>query len=335
MTQATPSTSPTGLIALDWGTTSLRAYRFDADGRVADRRALPWGIMNLPPAEDGADTSAASSHAGFRRALQAACGDWLRDFPVNTADRRRHGRQQTRLARSQLSSTCRSPSAKSASSMTVVDTRFRRAAAHRAGTAATRGAAQRDPRRRDSGRRHRSTNCRSTTILIGLPGTHSKWVHVRGKRSSTHFDTFMTGEMYAALSQHTILGRTMERDGAVDATDDAAFVRGCAGGEVARRPRRHAVQHLQQPYAGPGRRTVGARSGALPFRPADRPRNRRAAGDARDGMQQRAHRPSSATTRCARVTVTALALYELTHVDIAAASHRARLVEDGGTSRPV
>jgi len=59
-------------------------------------------------------------------------------------------------------------------------------------------------------------------ILIGLPGTHSKWVRVQ-ERCITHFDTFMTGEMFAALSQHTILGRTMQRDGDMD---DAAFLRG-------------------------------------------------------------------------------------------------------------
>ena len=45
-------------------------------------------------------------------------------------------------------------------------------------------------------------------LLIGLPGTHSKWVGARNGQV-THFDTFMTGEVYAALRGHTILGRTM------------------------------------------------------------------------------------------------------------------------------
>jgi 2-dehydro-3-deoxygalactonokinase len=65
-------------------------------------------------------------------------------------------------------------------------------------------------------------NVNADSVLIGLPGTHSKWVNARRGRV-THFDTFMTGEVYAALRGHTILGRTM-----ADATtpDLAAFERG-------------------------------------------------------------------------------------------------------------
>lgn len=44
-----------------------------------------------------------------------------------------------------------------------------------------------------------------------LPGTHSKWVTVRDGRI-TGFRTFMTGELYAALKGHTILGRLAEGD---------------------------------------------------------------------------------------------------------------------------
>jgi 2-dehydro-3-deoxygalactonokinase len=62
------------------------------------------------------------------------------------------------------------------------------------------------------------------SLLIGLPGSHSKWVRaVEGR--IVHFDTFMTGEVYAALSSHTILGRTMQHGETFDA---AAFDRGVA-----------------------------------------------------------------------------------------------------------
>ena len=45
------------LIALDWGTTALRAYLLDANGAVLDTRASPAGIMNLPkPAAEAAST---------------------------------------------------------------------------------------------------------------------------------------------------------------------------------------------------------------------------------------------------------------------------------------
>ena len=65
--------------------------------------------------------------------------------------------------------------------------------------------------------------------LICLPGTHSKWVRVQDRRI-VHFDTFMTGEVFAALSAHTILGRTMRPPGTPDLQ---AFDRGL---QVARSP---------------------------------------------------------------------------------------------------
>jgi 2-dehydro-3-deoxygalactonokinase len=51
--------------------------------------------------------------------------------------------------------------------------------------------------------------------LFLLPGTHSKWAEVRGGRIES-FRTFMTGEVFGALKEHTILGRLM-RAGTSDA----------------------------------------------------------------------------------------------------------------------
>jgi 2-dehydro-3-deoxygalactonokinase len=49
-----------------------------------------------------------------------------------------------------------------------------------------------------------------------LPGTHSKWVRARGGCIES-FSTFMTGELYALLRRHSILARTMpEADGDLD-----------------------------------------------------------------------------------------------------------------------
>jgi 2-dehydro-3-deoxygalactonokinase len=44
------------------------------------------------------------------------------------------------------------------------------------------------------------------------PGTHSKWVSVAGGAISS-FATYMTGEVFAALKEHTILGRLMTTAG--------------------------------------------------------------------------------------------------------------------------
>src|SRR4051812_47475333 len=61
--------------------------------------------------------------------------------------------------------------------------------------------------------------------LFLLPGTHSKWAEVGGGRIMS-FRTFMTGEVFGALKDHTILGRLM-RAGACDAD---AFARGVTEG---------------------------------------------------------------------------------------------------------
>jgi len=60
--------------------------------------------------------------------------------------------------------------------------------------------------------------------LFLLPGTHSKWAEVAGGRIVA-FRTFMTGEVFGALKDHTILGRLMR------AGEDAkGFARGVGEG---------------------------------------------------------------------------------------------------------
>jgi 2-dehydro-3-deoxygalactonokinase len=44
---------------------------------------------------------------------------------------------------------------------------------------------------------------------ICLPGTHSKWVEMENGRIM-HFSTHMTGEAFAVLKSHSILGRMMK-----------------------------------------------------------------------------------------------------------------------------
>src|SRR5512135_3042431 len=56
----------TALIAIDWGTTSARAYRHDDAGRVAGERSAALGIQHV---RDGA----------FAAALANLLGDWARE----------------------------------------------------------------------------------------------------------------------------------------------------------------------------------------------------------------------------------------------------------------
>jgi 2-dehydro-3-deoxygalactonokinase len=60
--------------------------------------------------------------------------------------------------------------------------------------------------------------------LFLLPGTHSKWAETRDSRIVS-FRTFMTGEVFGALKEHTILGRLMNEGSEAD-----AFARGVREG---------------------------------------------------------------------------------------------------------
>ena len=62
--------------------------------------------------------------------------------------------------------------------------------------------------------------------LMVLPGTHSKWVNLEDG-AITGFNTFMTGEMYTLLAQHSILAKNLPPAGQpAPPLDKGAFVQG-------------------------------------------------------------------------------------------------------------
>lgn len=197
------------LIGLDWGTTSLRAYLFDAAGKVIATRASAAGIMNLP------------RPGGFDAAFEAACGEWLDRTPELPA-----------IAAGMVGS------AQGWREAPYVDTPAE-ADALVAGIVRVRTARGIElnivPGVIERGELPNVMRGEETQIvgalagalggaavLVGLPGTHAKWAVVRGERIEA-FHTFMTGELFAALRDHTILGRTMTQPAA---PDKAAFLRG-------------------------------------------------------------------------------------------------------------
>lgn len=203
------------LIALDWGTSSLRCYRFDGHGQVVERRAHPWGIMNLPAVGHGED-----AHAPYRAALEAACGDWLKAAPrapliaAGMVGSKQGWREAAYL---------NVPLAPAliARQLTEVDTGLGRPLWIVPGLL-EHGALPNVMRGEETQVIGALQTRQERELLIGLPGTHSKWVRVVEGRIE-HFDTFMTGEVYGALCGHTILGRTMHKP---EVADDAAFLRG-------------------------------------------------------------------------------------------------------------
>ncbi|WP_342078434.1 2-dehydro-3-deoxygalactonokinase [Yoonia sp. SS1-5] len=67
--------------------------------------------------------------------------------------------------------------------------------------------------------------------VICLPGTHTKWVHVSAGEIVS-FQTFMTGELFATISTHTVLRHSIPAEG----WDEAAFLEGLS--DAVARPER-------------------------------------------------------------------------------------------------
>ena len=68
--------------------------------------------------------------------------------------------------------------------------------------------------------------------LLCHPGTHAKWILVKAGRID-RFVTFMTGELYALLTQHSVL-RTPEAEDDIEAFDEGVAGAGDGGGLGAR-----------------------------------------------------------------------------------------------------
>jgi 2-dehydro-3-deoxygalactonokinase len=63
--------------------------------------------------------------------------------------------------------------------------------------------------------------------VICLPGTHTKWVRIAGGEI-TQFQSFMTGEIFSLLSEHSVLRHTVGAQLA-QAQEEAAFDAACVG----------------------------------------------------------------------------------------------------------
>jgi 2-dehydro-3-deoxygalactonokinase len=199
----------TPLIALDWGTTSLRAYRFDRAGGVVETRQLAAGILQIP-----------GGGAGFADAFERACDDWLRAAPASAV-----------IACGMIGSAQGWREAAYLEVPASVDDLGRAlievatpagAVLHIIPGLIARGPLPEVMRGEET--QVAGAIAGGGDGCIALPGTHSKWVRVRD-RHIVAFRTFMTGEVFAALCEHTILGRTMRRAAAPDL---AAFDRGVA-----------------------------------------------------------------------------------------------------------
>src|ERR1700759_3429515 len=64
------------------------------------------------------------------------------------------------------------------------------------------------------------------TGLVCIPGTHSKWIRIE-RGHVVEFSTYMTGELFSVISQHSILALAVAPDGPAPA-DSGPFREGVA-----------------------------------------------------------------------------------------------------------
>jgi 2-dehydro-3-deoxygalactonokinase len=195
------------LIAIDWGTSSLRGARLGTSGQVLESREFSRGILTVPSGQFEAVfnehfgdwmqapdalcliSGMAGSRQGWQEASYCPC-------PAGFAELGQHllWLQADRIAlvpglSCMTTDTLNTPDVMRGEEVQIF------------------GALQLAGR---------------TTATLVLPGTHSKWAQVEHGRV-TRFSTFMTGEVYALLSQHSILSKTLDLNGAFD---EAAFLQG-------------------------------------------------------------------------------------------------------------
>jgi 2-dehydro-3-deoxygalactonokinase len=198
--------SADALIGLDWGTTSCRAYLVGADGAVLDRVADGAGILKV---ENGA----------FGAALDTMVGRWDAALPVLLSGMigSRQGWVEAPYAR------CPAGADGVVKALATVD-HGRRTISLVPGLS-TENDAMPDVMRGEETQIFGALALSGQTDgLFLLPGTHSKWAYATGGRIAS-FRTFMTGEVFGALKDHTILGRLMN-----EGSDAEGFARGVREG---------------------------------------------------------------------------------------------------------
>ncbi len=191
------------LVALDWGTSSLRAWLLGDDGAPLAEKSAPLGILKVP-------------NGDFAAAFRATCGEWLTHALPAIASGMIGSRQGWVEA----------PYAACPAGFEAITRGLAWVEAGGARLAIVPGVRCVDASGVPDVMRGEETQVFGALDaahgVFVLPGTHSKWVMVAGGRIEA-FATYMTGELFAVLREHSILGRLMSVDAA---HAPAAFRRG-------------------------------------------------------------------------------------------------------------
>lgn len=196
-------------IGIDWGTTNARAYALDAAGGVVGRREAALGILNVADRQ-------------FDAAFDELVGDWLTAdaVPVLMSGMigSRHGWVEAAYV------PCPADPAALADHLMAVPGRA--SVKIVPGICLPEDSAHRDVMRGEDVQCFGALSLANLSdAVICLPGTHSKWVSMEAGRL-VHFATSMTGEAYAVMRRHSILGALMTAVESAGSPADAAFLAG-------------------------------------------------------------------------------------------------------------
>ena len=195
------------LIAIDWGTTSLRGARLGSNGEVLASREFARGILSVAPGQ-------------FEAVFHELFHDWMQTPDtlclISGMAGSRQGWQEAPY--------CPCPAG-----FTELVQHLLWIQPERIALVPCISCMATDPLNTPDVMRGEEIQIfgalqlvQLDTAILVLPGTHSKWVQVQSGRI-LNFKTFMTGELFALLSQHSILGKTLDLKGAFD---EAAFLQG-------------------------------------------------------------------------------------------------------------
>ena len=202
------------LIALDWGTSNLRASLLDARGQTLETRSAPGGVMAVQGGQ-------------FAQALLALCADWLAqtNCPL-MASGMIGSRQGWREAPYLDAPTSLAQAARQLITVPVMvaDGHAERLLHIAPGLRCLDSAGEFDVMRGEETQIW-GADLPANSCCV-LPGTHSKWAWLGEGGAIRHFKTFMTGELYGVLTQHSILGRLMVFGAELGASQHEAFAAG-------------------------------------------------------------------------------------------------------------
>jgi 2-dehydro-3-deoxygalactonokinase len=184
-------------ICVDWGTSSFRAYLASLGGAILARKEAPRGILTVAPGD-------------HEEVLSGFIGEWFaRPLPVLMSGMigARQGWAEAPYA------PCPTGLREIAAAIVAIPTRSFGAIALIPGVSALDRSGAPDVMRGEETQILGALAAmnRNEAIFV-LPGTHSKWARIEGGRIVS-FATYMTGEIFAALKGHTILGALMASGG--------------------------------------------------------------------------------------------------------------------------